>query len=70
MSVIVYGPEGEKLIDPNDLHAYLKQGYRIDKFEVEEELTDDEVRTKARQLGIKSWHNKGIDKLKREINAT
>jgi len=35
--------------------------------EVEQELTEEELREKAKELGIKSYWNKNIDKLKAEV---
>ena len=34
-----------------------------------DELSDDEVRALAKEYGIKSYHNKAIDKLKDELAA-
>lgn len=38
-----------------------------------DELTDEEelaLRQKARSLGIKNWHNKGVDKLRQELRES
>lgn len=35
--------------------------------EVREILSDDEIRQLAKEKGVKSWHLKGIDKLKEEL---
>ena len=32
------------------------------------EKTDDDIRALAKEAGIKSWHNKGIPKLKAELD--
>ena len=37
-----------------------------DTFETEE-LTEEEIRSKAKELGIKSWHVKSIERLIQEI---
>lgn len=31
------------------------------------ELSEDEIRAKAKDAGIKNWYNKGLDKLKAEL---
>lgn len=39
-------------------------------YEIEEDtvLSDDEVRLLAKEKGIKYWHNKNIDKLRKEVD--
>jgi hypothetical protein len=32
-------------------------------------MTDEEIREKAKLCGIKSWHNKSIEKIKEELSA-
>ena len=34
-----------------------------------DDMTDDEIRILAKERKIKNWYNKGIDKLKTEIDA-
>ena len=31
-------------------------------------MSDEEIRLEAKEAGIKSWHNKNIDKLKAELS--
>jgi len=33
------------------------------------EVSEDEIRVKAKELGIKSWHVKSVDRLKEEISG-
>lgn len=45
-----------------------KEPWETDGLIVIDELSDDEIRVLAKEKGIKNWYNKGIDKLKREID--
>ena len=41
----------------------------IDGLLIISEMSDEEIRLLAKARGIKSWHNKGIDKLKAELDS-
>ena len=34
-----------------------------------EDSTEEDIRLRAKDAGIRNWHNKGIDRLKEELNA-
>ena len=55
----------------SDFPAILDQGWFTDPREMEAgepaAATDKEIRASAKELGIRNWHNKKIETLKKEI---
>lgn len=58
-------PEPEDVTEPAPDEPSDDDGEEIDL----DELSDEQVRQLAKEYGIKSWHNKAIDKLKDELAA-
>lgn len=54
--------------DKEVVDALIELGYECDgEIAEEKEMPDADIRQKAKELGIKSWHVKGINKLIKEI---
>lgn len=78
MSVVIWKDGKRELCDPMYLQNQLNAGYTLeghpeesesDSKDESENNPDDDIRAQAKELGIKSWHNKKIENLEREIEA-
>lgn len=78
MSVVLYKDGERVLVSPQTLDSYINNGYFLtlkeSLVEFEPELKeipedDDDVRKKAKELGISHWHVINIEKLKVKIEA-
>jgi hypothetical protein len=45
------------------------EGKTVEAIDVMDVLSDDDIRVLAKEKGIKSWHVKKIDKLKKELEV-
>lgn len=60
-------PEAQDLTEPApDEPTAGEDGSEYEEVDLDE-LDDEQVRQLAKEYGIKSWHNKSIDKLKEEL---
>lgn len=69
MSVWIFRDGESELCEPDALHYQLNAGWSVTDGEPEEtsDVSEEEYRAMAKELGIKSWHIKNIDKLISEI---
>ena len=74
MAVQLFSRSGTKVFGEYNFQDMLDTGeWFLSEDELQESFksggkeSDEEIRAKAKELGISSWHNKGIERLKKEI---
>lgn len=57
--------------DEQEKAILIKLGFEyddLDEIPIVEEETEEEIRAKAKELGITNWHNKKIENIEKEIS--
>ena len=72
MAIVLFSKDGEKMVvNEYGFEHYLEAGWLLTKVShaVPVEEPDEEIRLRAKEAGIKNWHNRKIDTLKEMLGS-